>query len=171
MIESTTESRTPWIALFAKPRHEWVVARALEARGAEVFVPSLEVHGKRGTLLHKPFFPRYLFASFRDGGAGTFPNVQWTPGLSRVVTFDGRPAWLDGKQVDYLRERLGAIDGDAFLSIKVGDVVRVTEGPFRDMEAIFDGHLNGAARVAILLGILGRQTRVIVGSHQVESVA
>lgn len=159
-----------WHALFTKPRMERRVAETLDSRGLEVFAPLFEYHGKRGNLLDKPYFPRYIFARFdwhHDGMA----SVQWTPGLSRVVTFDGQPAWLADEQVEYMQSMLERLDGDQFLSLKPGERVRVTDGPFRDLEAVFGGRLNGEARVAILLQILGRQTRVIVRAGDIQRIA
>jgi transcriptional antiterminator RfaH len=156
-----------WHALFTKPRMERHVAETLGARDIDVFVPLLWYHGKRGDWLSKPFFPRYVFAHL-DWEASGLRSVQWTPGLTKVVTFDGRPAVMPTAKLQYLRERLERIDGDDFLALKPGDRVKVTRGPFADVEAVFDGRLNGDARVAILLDILGRKTRVIVNAQDVE---
>lgn len=156
-----------WHALFTKPRMERHVAETLSARDVDVFLPMLWYHGKRGDWLAKPFFPRYLFAllDWEDSG---LRSVQWTPGLTRVVTFDGRPAIMPEEKLAYLRRRLDRLDGDAFLSLKPGDRVRVTRGPFADVEAVFAGRLNGEQRVALLMNILGRDTRVIVDAEDVE---
>jgi transcriptional antiterminator RfaH len=146
------------------------VAEALEARGVEVFAPVIEYHGRSGALLDKPFFPRYIFAHF-DWDSEGYASVQWTPGLSCVVNFDGRPAWLEDEYVAYLRAELEVLDGDEFLALKPGERVRVTDGPFRDLEAIFAGRMNGEQRVAVLLEILGRPTRVEVDSDIVRRIA
>lgn len=155
-----------WIALLSKPRMERRVARALEARGIPCFVPLLEYHGKRGNALDKPFFPRYLFAHLdweREGD-----GLQWTPGLSRVVTFDGQPAWLPDAVVEDLAAELEALDGDAFLALKPGERVRVARGPMKDLEAVFETRLNGEGRAAVLLEILGRQTRVVLDEDDLD---
>lgn len=159
-----------WHALFVKPRREFRVAAILAGRELEVFVPVIEYHGKRGDLLDKPFFPRYIFARF-DWEHDRLTGVQWTPGLTRVVTFDGRPGWLADEEVAYLFNRLEKLDGDEFLRYKPGERVRVTEGPFQDLEAVFHKHLNGQERVAILLDILGRKTRVVLPRSEIERIA
>lgn len=160
-----------WYALMAKPRQETRVAESLAARGLEVFLPSYRHRDRRsGRQQTRPFFPRYLFARF-DWERTGWAAVQWTTGLSRVVTFDGRPAWLDEGLVGHWRERLARLDGDAFVRLKPGDRVRVQSGPFRDYEAVFDRHLNGESRVAILVDILGRKTSVQVPAMDVNLVA
>lgn len=159
-----------WHVLFTKPRHEHKVAMTLDARGTEVFLPVLAFHTRRGTYVEQAFFPRYLFARL-DWEATGVAEVRWTPGLTHVVTFQGEPAWLPDDKVQYLRERLGGLDGDVFLRLKPGDRVRVRRGPFADVEAVFEGHLNGDRRVAVLMQILGRHTRVVLGADDVERLA
>ena len=160
-----------WYALMAKPRQEARVAGSLAARGLEVFLPTYS-HRDRGSgrWLTRPFFPRYLFARF-DWERTGWAAVQWTTGLSQVVGFDGRPAWLDGALIRHWRQRLELLDGDDFTRLKAGDRVRVQSGPFRDYEAVFDRHLNGQSRVAILVDILGRKTSVQVPAVDVNLVA
>jgi len=159
-----------WHALFTKPRMEFRVAGLLETRGMEVFAPALEYHGKTGNLLEKPFFPRYIFARFDWEGEG-ITNIQWTPGLTRVLTFEGRPAWLADDEIEFLYRRLVKLDGDEFVRLKPGEHVRITDGAFRDFEAIFHRHLNGRERVAVLLDIMGRKTRVVLRVDEVERTA
>jgi transcriptional antiterminator RfaH len=159
-----------WHVLMTKPRKERDVAAALEARDIEVFAPFLDYHGKRGQLLVRPFFPRYIFARF-DWATSGFTQVQWTSGLSQVVSFEGEPAEIEDEVIEFLRLRIGDLDGDELMRIKPGERVRVTQGPFRDYEAIFEGRVNGEGRVAILLEILGRQTRVQLDAHLVDRIA
>ena len=43
--------------------------------------------------------------------------------------------------------------------------IRIIDGPFRDIEAIFDRYLSGSERVAILLDAIGASTiRVVLPS-------
>lgn len=121
-------------------------------------------------MTKRPFFPRYMFAQFDWETAG-WSEVKWLPGLTRVVDFDGRPAFLEDHQVSHLQGRLGGIDGDEFMRIKPGEPVKVVDGPFMDLEAVFDRQLNGEQRVAILIEILGRQTAVEVHRDAIRRVA
>lgn len=159
-----------WHTLFTKPRMERRVAETLAGRGLEVFLPLLHYHGKRGDPLGKPYFPRYLFARL-DWEACGATAVQWTPGLTRVVAFDGRPAVLDDARLEYLRSALDELDGDEYLALKPGQPVRLRRGPFADVNAVFDGRLNGPQRVTVLLQMLGRAVRVEVAAADVERLA
>ncbi len=158
-----------WLVLMSKPRQEAKLERALEMRDIEVYAPYISYTGKRGQELEKAFFPGYLFARV-DLDSGQAAKLPWTPGLARLLRFGEEPAWIPDAELDYLRARIEGIDGDEFLAIKPGERVRVTHGPFRDYEAIFEGRLNGEGRVAVLLDILGRKTRVKLEGHDLERV-
>ena len=41
----------------------------------------------------------------------------------------------------------------------VGDRVQIVEGPFADLNGIFDKHLSGYQRAQVLVDVLGRLTR------------
>lgn len=155
-----------WHALFTKPRMERRVGEALDGKGIEVFVPLFAYHGKQGTPLLKPFFPRYVFARFdwtTDPG-----SVRWTPGLTSIVMFEGRPAVVPGDLIDGLKDQLAALDGDAFLRPKPGDRIRISSGPLKDMQAVFDTRLGERGRVVVLLEILGRETRVEIDERRID---
>jgi transcriptional antiterminator RfaH len=56
------------------------------------------------------------------------------------------------------------------MSAKPGDVVKINEGPFSGLEAIFEKKMKGSERVAVLLDILGRQTRLVLPGETIEKL-
>jgi transcription antitermination factor NusG len=70
-----------------------------------------------------------------------------------------------------LRERCpGGIAQIEPLRLKSGDVVRINEGPFAGLEAIFEKPLKDRERVAVLLEILGRQTRLVLPRETIAKI-
>ncbi|OGP27127.1 MAG: hypothetical protein A2038_11645 [Deltaproteobacteria bacterium GWA2_57_13] len=47
-------------------------------------------------------------------------------------------------------------------SYKPGDQVKIREGPFSGLDAIFEREMKGIDQVAVLLDLLGRQTRIVL---------
>jgi len=151
-----------WYVLYTKPKQERHVSEYLSARGFETYLPEVPVISRTG----KPagmvaFFPCYVFAKFDPLEQGAL-QVQWTPGLRRIVSFGGKLAQVDPWFIQRLRERLDSKESEALARgrLKPGDRVRVVEGVFRDFEAVFDAELSGRERVRILLDVLGRTIRV-----------
>jgi transcriptional antiterminator RfaH len=56
------------------------------------------------------------------------------------------------------------------VNAKPGDIVRINEGPFSGLEAVFEQKLKGSERVAVLLDILGRQTRIVLPSETIAKI-
>jgi transcriptional antiterminator RfaH len=147
-----------WYALFTKPKREQQVSEILSEKDIETYLPIIRVRRRRRTS-ERPFFPRYLFIRVDFNNVG-LSEIQWTPGLTDIVSFGGGPTVVPEEIIDRLKERLGEINaGGTFSPFKKGDKVRITSGPLQDLEAVFDAHLSSEDRVRVLVHILGKLTR------------
>ena len=52
-------------------------------------------------------------------------------------------------------------------AVSKGTPVKMLRGPFRELQAVFDGYLSGAERVAVLLSIMNAERRVIMPAGMV----
>jgi transcriptional antiterminator RfaH len=162
-----------WLVLYTKPRREQEVEHYLGVRGIEVYLPALCVrHKGRKQMTRKPFFPRYLFACIDLSRTG-LSAILWTPGLVRIVSFGGEAARVSQEVVDFVRQHLAARQTSGYDDLsrfKPGEPVRVTDGPLRDLKAVFERHLSGTDRARILLHVLGRMAACEVRLEQLERV-
>ena len=152
-----------WYALRSKPRKEEVVWKQVRTQGFELYFPRLRVNpvNPRSRKL-RPYFPGYLFvnADLEEVGVSVF---QWMPHSIGLVSFGGEPAPVPENLIHTLRKRveeISAAGGEVFDGLQPGDLVRISDGPFRGYEAIFDTRLPGSERVRVLLELLGSQRRV-----------
>jgi transcriptional antiterminator RfaH len=169
-----------WYVLYTLPNAERHVASRLEGRGIEVYLPEIctVAKNKKGKLA--PFFPCYLFIHIElDHVASSL--WQWTPGLRYMVSFGGEAAAVPDQTITLLQRRLEELNklvGQPRPQFKPGDVVRITDGPFADMVALFEGPSKPTERVTVLLNFLGQFSRVKLdvanlenGSHTPATVA
>jgi transcription antitermination factor NusG len=70
--------------------------------------------------------------------------------------------------VELLRRRLEGIEEAGYGNLKQGDRVRITSGPLRDLEAIFDRPVSAADRVRVLLDVMGRMTPVEIDHSEIS---
>ncbi len=162
MDGSSRQDVTHWYAVHTKPRREPAVRDLLHSRGIETYLPLLKRTGKRAPRARReqPFFACYLFARFNLAEV-PLSSINWSPGVTRVVSFGGQPAVVPDETVDLLKDRLERIDASDYhqgLPLRAGDRLRIVEGPLRDMEAIFDQRLSSADRAQVFVRILGRLT-------------
>jgi len=162
-----------WYTLYTKPNAEYQVVATLQQRDVQTYLPEMEMPKASGKgRRKKPFFPCYVFSKIDFEVVGV-SQVQWTPGLRRIVSFDDRPVSLPDEVIDLIRRRLGEVEannGRPIHTFKSSDTVRITGGPFRNMLAIFDGPTTPSERVQVLLNFLGHASRVQIDVHDLEGV-
>lgn len=150
-----------WYALYTKPHAEKRVERALVLRGFTAFLP---LFSPRGDGRVQPFFPSYLFVHCDLAKIG-ISSLQWTPGLSHVLSFDGAPAVVPDNAIDLIRAELSKIEAEGGLPahlFRPGDEVYIDGGPLDGLRGIFQGPVGPAERVRILLHFLGQVNRTEV---------
>ncbi len=147
-----------WYALYTKPHKEQQVSSLLEEQGIETYLPTVRRKVQRRDRPERVvYFPCYLFARV-DFRSTPHSSIAWMPGIRRIVSFGEHPAVVDDEIVSLVRRRLGDIEEVAYGNLKQGDRVRITAGPLRDLEAVFDQPLSAAHRVRVLLDVMGRMT-------------
>lgn len=161
-----------WYTLHTKPNAEYQLAAALRERYIHTYLPELiDPEGGSGQV-SKPFFPCYLFSQI-DFETTELSQILWTPGLRRIVSFDEQPTPVPDEIIELIQKKLSEFavaGGRVAPPFNPGDTVRITDGPFQDMLAIFEGPCTPAERVQVLLDILGRASRVQLNLTQLEEV-
>jgi len=161
-----------WYAIQSKVNREKDVERRLNHIGLEIFLPWMRARRRVGSRFHwvlAPLFPGYIFCRLDMALSGK--AARYSPGVKDFLTFGSRVAEVGEDIIQALRERCpkGVAEIDP-VSAKPGDLVRINEGPFSGLEAIFEQKLKGSERVAVLLEILGRETRLVLPSEIIAKV-
>ena len=157
-----------WYLVRTKSNREPFVREQLSHIAPQVFLPMLKLHSSyRGNPSVVPLFPQYIFARLHL--AKHYFDIRYLPGVTGFVSAGREPIEVSEEIVDSVRAR--CTDGVVQLCPKPfrsGDRVHVIDGPFRNFEAIFQGYLSGAKRVAILINAVeGCGLRVIADASTV----
>ena len=161
-----------WYAIRIKVNREREVEKRLCDLGLEIFQPWMRARRRIGSKYHwvqVPLFPGYMFCLLDMVLSGK--AVRYAPGVKDFLVFGSRLAEVGEEIIRGLRERCpGGVAQIDPVRAKPGDMVRINEGPFSGLEAIFEQKLKGSERVAVLLEILGRQTRIVLPSETIAKV-
>jgi transcriptional antiterminator RfaH len=155
-----------WYVVYSKPQKESYATLHLRAKGLEVLFPRLQLpesSKKRQRVV--PLFPNYLFVRLRIF-SDEYHYAIWSPGVKRIISYNGVPAPVDENIVSFLRlqsDQRGIIAARS--NLKVGHEVRIKDGPFAGLLGILQQPPSATGRVKILLKILNRDTRVDVPVH------
>ena len=163
-------SERQWYVVYSKPQNEVHAKFHLELKGLQVFFPKLllpESAKKRKRII--PLFPNYLFVHINVLSHEYYAAI-WSPGVRRIVSFNGYPASIDEKIVQLLMRESGP-NGIivARSTLKCGQEVQITGGPLTGLVGIIHEPPNANGRVKILLQILNRQAKVDVPVHCINA--
>lgn len=150
------------------------VARAgLEAKFGDILVPTEEVvemrDGQKRSSERK-FFPGYVLVQM-EMDEETWHLVRSVP---RVLGFIGgsgdRPAPITEREADEIlsRVREGQDKPKPKVLFEVGEMVRVTDGPFNDFNGVVEQVNYEKSRLNVSVMIFGRSTPVELDFSQVE---
>lgn len=160
-----------WYAVCTRHQHEKVVARALECKNFEIFLPLYKARRRwqdRIKEITVPLFPGYLFV--REGLERWLP-ILTTAGVYRIVSCGDRPAAIQPSEIEGVRrivESTLRIEPHPFL--RSGDWVRVKYGPIAGLEGILLRKKN-TARLVLSVEMLGKSAAVEVDASDVERIS
>lgn len=170
---------TAWYVVHSYSGYENKVKKNLEHRIEsmgmqnqifQVIVPTEEEvelrDGQRRTT-ERRVFPGYILVEMVMND-DTWYAVRNTPGVTDFVRSGAKPVPLRPEEVDRILRRMEAEAPKIKVSYRVGQKVRITEGPFEDFVGTVDAIDTDRARVRVLVSMFGRETPIEVDFLQVE---
>lgn len=159
-----------WYALYTKPKKEYQVNTYLQGQGFETYLPTVRRKVPRRDRPERVvYFPCYLFARL-DLTVVPCSSIVWMPGVRHIVSAGDHPVVVADEIVELIRRRLEKIELVGYPDLQPGDRVRITAGPLRDLEAIFERPMSAAERVLVLLDVMGRMTPVEIDRRQIVRI-
>ena len=159
-----------WYLVQCKPRDSFRAEQHLTNQNYTCFHPTHPIKRKTQNgvqSLLAPLFPHYLFIKLSD--TDNWSSIHSTRGVSKIVRFNGVAASLDDHLVEALQRHCARLNGEFVEPIyKIGDKVIVTEGCFKEIEAIVTA-TDGDERVVLLLNLFNRPQHVELAISAVEA--
>ncbi|MCF6218418.1 MAG: transcription termination/antitermination protein NusG [Gammaproteobacteria bacterium] len=152
---------------------ERIARKGLEDQFGQVLVPTEEVVEMRDGQKRKSdrkFFPGYVLIQM-DMDDASWHLVKEVP---RVLGFIGgtgdRPTPISEKEAQMILHRVeeGAEKPRPKVLFEVGELVRITDGPFNDFNGVVEEIDYDKSRMRVEVTIFGRSTPVELGFGQVE---
>lgn len=156
-----------------KSLQERIARFGMEEKFGEILVPTeevVEIRDGQKRRSERKFFPGYVLVQMEMNDA-TWHLVREVP---KVMGFIGgtsdRPAPISEKEAEAIlnRVREGAEKPQPKVLFEVGEVVRVTEGPFTDFSGVVEEVNYEKSRLHVAVLIFGRSTPVELEFGQVE---
>ena len=100
----------------------------------------------------------------------TWYMVRNTPRVTGFVGSGTTPVPLDKKEVEELFRRMSSDNIKHTINLNIGDLVKVADGPFKDLEGKVSEIDTEKGRVRVLVSMFGRETPVELDFLQVKPI-
>ncbi len=178
-IEDDEEDPSDWFVIHCYSGYEKKVRHNLEQRIEtmgmkdmifDVIIPTQEEvevrDGKRRTV-ERHIFPGYVLINLILTEESWFV-VRNTPGVTGFVGMGNLPTPLRPEEVAQIIKRMEADSPMINVTFKVGERVRIVDGPFNDFRGVVANIDMERTKVRIMVSFFGRETPVELDFLQVE---
>lgn len=170
-----------WYAIHTYAGYENAVARNLKQRieslGMEdrifaVIVPTekkIKIKGGKRVEEEEKIYPGYVLVDMMVTDDSWYV-VRNTPRVTGFVGSGVTPVPLEKKEVDILFARMNKDDVKHTIDLAVDEIVKITDGPFKDLEGKVSEVDDDHGKVKVLVSMFGRETPVELDFLQVKKI-
>ena len=170
-----------WYVIHTYSGYEERVRKALELRRqsmdadgdiAQVVVPTeeeIKVHGGLKKTVTNKILPGYILVQMRMNDH-SWAIIRNASGVTGFVSSGNKPVPLQPEEYERIMKQMTAESPKVKVGFKLGQSVRVTDGPFIDFIGAVDQIDQDKGRVKVLLSLFGRETPVELDFMQVEKL-
>jgi len=180
-LSKTTAAEKNWYAIHTYSGYEEKVADNIKQRAAaldktdkifDVVVPKekqIEIKNGKRRVVEKRIFQGYVLVQMVLDDDSWYV-VRNTPNVTGFVGSGHEPTPVSDEEMRSINKRMGVEEPKHKINFSVGEVVNITDGPFKG----FDGNINEIdeqkGKIKVLVNIFGRETPVELDSLQVKKV-
>jgi transcription termination/antitermination protein NusG len=170
-----------WYAIHTYSGYEEKVAESIRQRSEsldmkdkiiQVLVPKekmIEVKNGKRKVVEKRIFQGYVLVQIKMTEDAWY-IVRNTPSVTGFVGSGTEPTPISTEEIEKIMKRMGRDEPKHKIDYKIGEVVNITDGPFKG----FDGSINEVdqtkGKLKVLVNMFGRETPVELDSLQVKRV-
>jgi len=178
--QQITQERN-WYVLHTYSGYEDAVAKNLKQRieslGMEdkifnVLVPKekkIKIKNGKRKVIEEKIYPGYVLVEMVVTDDSWYV-VRNTPNVTGFVGAGTTPVPVSLPEIENLQKRIKGEEPQYKIEVRPGDLVKITDGPFKD----FDGKISDVdeerGKVKVLVNIFGRDTPVELDSLQIKKV-
>jgi len=125
-------------------------------------------NGRRQTIEEK-IYPGYVMVEMLVDDSSWYV-VRNTPNVTGFIGTGNTPTPISDKEIEALQKRMGVEEPKYKIDISVNAAVKVTDGPFKDMEGKVAEIDEARGRIKVLVSMFGRETPVDLDFLQIKKI-
>ena len=125
-------------------------------------------NGKRKVVEEK-IFPGYVLVEMIVTDDSWYV-VRNTPNVTGFIGTGTTPTPISEKEIKSLQKRMGVEEPKFKIDVSVGSPVRITDGPFKNLEGKITNIDEAKGKVKVLVSMFGRETPVELDFLQIKKI-
>lgn len=136
----------------------------------DVIVPKekeIEIKNGKKKVVEKRIFPGYVLVDMIVTDDSWYV-VRNTPNVTGFIGFGTRPSPVSIDEIKIVKKKMGVVEPKYKINFKIGESIKITDGPFTGMEGAIDEIDQNRGKVKVLVSMFGRETPVNLDFLQVK---
>lgn len=170
-----------WYVIHTYSGYEDNVKRNLEQRieslGMEdkifnVLVPKekkIKIKNGKRTTVEERVFPGYVLVEMVVTDDSWYV-VRNTPNVTGFIGAGTTPLPISPEEIDVIKKKMGTEEPKYKINVSAGDVVKITDGPFKDFEGKVSEVDEEKGKVKVLVSMFSRETPVELDFLQLKKI-
>jgi len=181
MTKNRYDDTRQWYAIHTYSGYEEKVADSIRQRINavdmadkifDVMVPKekqIEIKNGKRKVVEKKIFQGYALVEMNLTDE-TWYIIRNTPGVTGFVGTGTEPTPVSESEIKKIKRRVGIEDPKHQIDFKIGEVISITDGPFKGFDGAISEIDNQKGKVKVMVSMFGRDTSVELDALQVRKV-
>ena len=120
-------------------------------------------------MVEKRIFPGYVLVDMIVTDDSWYV-VRNTPNVTGFIGFGTHPTPVSENEIRTVKKKMGVEEPKYKIDFKIGESVKITDGPFTGTEGAIDEIDQDKGKVKVLVSMFGRETPVSLDFLQVKGI-
>jgi len=182
MSKNRYDSSRQWYAIHTYSGYEEKVAESIRQRINavdmadkifDVMVPKekqIQIKNGKRKVIEAKIFQGYALVEMKLTDE-TWYIVRNTPGVTGFVGTSTQPTPVSDPEIAKIKKRMGVEDPKHQIDFQEGEVVSITDGPFKGFDGSISEIDTQKGKVKVMVSMFGRDTSVELDALQVQKVS
>lgn len=129
----------------------------------------IEIKNGKRKIVDKKIFQGYVLVEMKLSDE-TWYIIRNTPGVTGFIGNGTQPTPVSEKEITKIKKRMGVEDPKYSVNYEIGEVVSITDGPFKGFEGTVSEIDGQKGKLKVMVSMFGRETPVELDALQVAKI-
>ena len=156
----------------AKNLRQRIESLGMEDKIFNVIVPKekkIKIKNGKRQVIEEKVYPGYVLVEMIVTDDSWY-IVRNTPNVTGFVGAGTTPIPVSKEEIENLKKRMEVKEPQYKIEVKIGDLIKITDGPFKDFEGKVSETDEERGKVKVLVNMFGRDTPVELDSLQIKKL-